>query len=548
MYRINIHVSDTIQFPTPRFTLVLLLALLLCLLVHGLAKAQGNNRKPRIVGQDPVVTNEDEAFTVLMTYLRVDDPDDWFYPWGFTMTIHPGDHYTFQGHVVTPAENFHGKLRVRVTVNDGVDESNMFNLDVTVNPVNDKPVIRGHSSLSINEGQSLNIQLHHLDVIDPDNDNPRDFSVEVHNGNSYSVNGNQITPAPGFTGNLSVQVSVNDGAASSDIYTLPVTVQAINRAPLIVGQSALQVREDESITVQFDHLVVTDEDSNYPDGFTISIQPGKHYAVSGNTVTPSQDFFGPLTVRVTVNDGEHTSKPFDLLIQVTPVNDAPVLSDIESDPLHYNATTTALTLTETLTVREVDGDSIVLAEIRFDPGAYRPEIDQLLYEPAAGSAIRGVFDRNAGVLTLIGGASPERYMAALRSVRYACLLPTTHTSKTLSFTASDGKATSEAVTREIVFGQVSIALDIPTGFTPNGDMANDTWKIIPLKEEEAYAKARIRVYNKEGILVYESTGFENEWDGRYEGEPLPADTYFYTIDLNINAPEGYLKGLVTILR
>jgi len=49
-------------------------------------------------------------------------------------------------------------------------------------------------------------------------------------------------------------------------------------------------------------------------------------------------------------------------------------------------------------------------------------------------------------------------------------------------------------------------------------------------------------------MVYESIGFESEWDGRLNGELLPADTYFYTIDLNINAPEGYLKGLVTILR
>ena len=120
--------------------------------------------------------------------------------------------------------------------------------------------------------------------------------------------------------------------------------------------------------------------------------------------------------------------------------------------------------------------------------------------------------------------------------------------KTLFFSVNDGKSDSERVQRDLVFGQAAVSLDIPTGFTPNGDLSNDTWKIIPLKSQEEFSNARIRVYNKAGILVYEAVGFDKEWDGRLNGELLPADTYFYTIDLNMNSPEGYLRGLVTILR
>src|SRR5690606_10101177 len=105
-------------------TVITLLSVLL--FVHHECIAQ-RNHKPKITGQATLTINEDQKITILMTYLAVEDRDDWFYPWGFTMRIHPGDNYTFQGHEVTPAANFFGTLLVRVTVNDGKDESHMYN-------------------------------------------------------------------------------------------------------------------------------------------------------------------------------------------------------------------------------------------------------------------------------------------------------------------------------------------------------------------------------------------------------------------------------------
>jgi gliding motility-associated-like protein len=199
-------------------------------------------------------------------------------------------------------------------------------------------------------------------------------------------------------------------------------------------------------------------------------------------------------------------------------------------------------------VQEVAGDSIMFAEVALLPETYRPGVDKLVYSLPDNGRIRAVFDAGTGTITLLGQASAASYTRALRSVQYQNAIPGPDAAKRLSFTVNDGKSDSEKVFRDLVFGQPAISLDIPTGFTPNGDMANDTWKIVPLKSEEEYAQARIRVYNKSGVKVYEAVGFQSEWDGRMNGEPLPADTYFYTIDLNINAPEGYLKGPVTILR
>ena len=131
----------------------------ICLVLGAFSAGAQGNRKPHIYGQDPLTINEDQSITILMSYLDVQDADDWFYPWGFTMTIYPGENYSFSGNVVTPTTNFAGKLSVQVSVHDGQDESNRFNLEITVNPVNDRPTITGHNAVSTNEDQAIAIQL-----------------------------------------------------------------------------------------------------------------------------------------------------------------------------------------------------------------------------------------------------------------------------------------------------------------------------------------------------------------------------------------------------
>jgi gliding motility-associated-like protein len=520
----------------------------LLLLAIGLLPfyADGQNKKPKIVGQEALSTGEEQSITVQMTNLVVEDADDWFYPWGFTMFIYPGSEYTVSGHIVTPALNFTGVLKVQVSVHDGEDESNIFDLQITVNPVNDKPVITGHAALTTNEDQAIAIQPGHLTVNDPDNKYPDEFTLRVNPGSNYTVSGTTITPQAGFSGALSVNVIVNDGQVDSDSYSLPVDVKAVDRVPKITGQATLQVNEDETLGILLSHLIVDDQDSNYPEGFTLAISAGNNYTFSHTTIKPAADFFGSITVPVTVNDGKNTSQPFNLIIKVVPVNDIPRISDIETDPLFYGPQV-PVAITGSLVVSEVDGDSIMFAEVGLRTPGYQMNADKFVYSKAVNSNISGVFDPNTGVLTLLGQASPASYTAALRSVSFQTIAPASE-SKVLYILVNDGKAPSETVERTLRFGQATVSLEIPTGFTPNGDQANDTWKIVPLKTTEAMSDVRIRVYNKQGIMVFESTGFQNEWDGRLNGELLPADTYFYSIDLNTNTPEGYLKGVVTILR
>jgi gliding motility-associated-like protein len=82
-------------------------------------------------------------------------------------------------------------------------------------------------------------------------------------------------------------------------------------------------------------------------------------------------------------------------------------------------------------------------------------------------------------------------------------------------------------------------------FSPNGDGVNETWYVGDIDQ---YPEATVRIFNRWGGLVYESTGYRNDWTGLgMDKLPLPVATYYFTIDLQ--QPELEVKtGSVTIIR
>ncbi|HRJ83524.1 MAG TPA: tandem-95 repeat protein, partial [Cyclobacteriaceae bacterium] len=294
------------------------------------------NDPPVITGQvGPLSTPEDTPFTVLLSHLTVTDPDN-TYPTGFTLTVLAGTNYTFTGNTVTPAANFNGVLTVNVRVNDGTDNSNTFGLQLTVTPINDPPVITGQvGPLSTPEDTPFTVLLSHLTVTDPDNTYPTGFTLTVLAGTNYTFTGNTVTPAANFNGVLTVNVRVNDGTDNSNTFGLQLTVTPINDPPVITGQvGPLSTPEDTPFTVLLSHLTVTDPDNTYPNDFTLTVLAGTNYTFSGNTVTPALNFNGVLSVNVRVNDGATNSNTFALQLTVTPVNDPPVITGQNPNPIN----------------------------------------------------------------------------------------------------------------------------------------------------------------------------------------------------------------------
>ena len=86
-------------------------------------------------------------------------------------------------------------------------------------------------------------------------------------------------------------------------------------------------------------------------------------------------------------------------------------------------------------------------------------------------------------------------------------------------------------------------LEIPKGFSPNGDGINDEFIIAGLQK---YPNNSIEIYNRYGNRVYYSKNYQNYWDGVSIGktQKLPAAPYYYV--LSINGGSKIVKGWVYI--
>ncbi|HET6539029.1 MAG TPA: T9SS type B sorting domain-containing protein, partial [Chryseolinea sp.] len=157
-------------------------------------------------------------------------------------------------------------------------------------------------------------------------------------------------------------------------------------------------------------------------------------------------------------------------------------------------------------------------------------------------------------LFLIGYATLDEYRDALQNIQYNYRLTDDEKgnpaevsggARSIYINVYDGQSFSLTYERKIDM-EVKVALDIANTFTPNGDYQNDTWRVNVLNKADV-GKAIIKVYDKRGVLLFEAKGFEKEWDGYFNGQVLPTDTYYYTIDLNLRYMKKTYKGAVTIL-
>ncbi len=83
------------------------------------------------------------------------------------------------------------------------------------------------------------------------------------------------------------------------------------------------------------------------------------------------------------------------------------------------------------------------------------------------------------------------------------------------------------------------SIRIPSLITPNMDNLNDYFELEGIA---ALGRVELTVFDRRGVLVFESSDYNNRWHGtNYNGEPLQDDIYFYVIraENGFNA-SGYL--------
>jgi gliding motility-associated-like protein len=118
--------------------------------------------------------------------------------------------------------------------------------------------------------------------------------------------------------------------------------------------------------------------------------------------------------------------------------------------------------------------------------------------------------------------------------------PLTTTTYTVKGSYTDGCSSQAQVTVLVDVSQID--LNPPLAFSPNGDTDNERWEIPGI---EKYPDCTLNIFDGRGRRIYQKKGYDNQWDGTYEGKPVPSGTYYYVFGCPNTKP---LTGSVLVFR
>ena len=178
---------------------------------------------------------------------------------------------------------------------------------IAVQPV--APIINSQKTLSLAEDSQLTITLSDINVTDGDSSYPEDFSLTVFDGENYNLNQQTLTPNADFNGLLSVNVQVNDGELSSNIFALEIQVIAVNDPPVANDESRSIQQNSSQISID---VLANDQDVDGDSltilSFSYSGQGRVNIANSQLTYTPANGFSGNESFTYLVTDGEFSDQ------------------------------------------------------------------------------------------------------------------------------------------------------------------------------------------------------------------------------------------------
>ena len=120
-------------------------------------------------------------------------------------------------------------------------------------------------------------------------------------------------------------------------------------------------------------------------------------------------------------------------------------------------------------------------------------------------------------------------------------------STVITVTGEDEYGCRDTASISITVVGLDLRFELPNAFTPDGDGSNDTFK--PLSATPVFQDYQMRIFNRWGELVFETSDPIKGWDGKQAGTPLPSDVFafFMTYTLKDGTP-GQQKGEVSLVR
>ena len=212
-------------------------------------------------------------------------------------------------------------------VNDGTDDGVAGTKDVTVMPVNDAPIITGTPVLSVAQAASYSFLPGASDL------DSTGLMFAITNKPSWAAFDSATGALTGTPTNADVGtttgivIGVSDGSLNVSLPAFNLTVTNVNDAPTITGTPGTSAAQDAAYSFT---PSASDVDTGDVLTYTISNKPSWasfNSSTGALTGTPTNADIGTTTgILISVSDGVLSASLAAFAIEVTNVNDAPVLS------------------------------------------------------------------------------------------------------------------------------------------------------------------------------------------------------------------------------
>ncbi len=271
-----------------------------------------------------VLTNDTDVDDATLTAVLVTGPAHG------SLTLSPDGSYTY-----TPAANYNGPDSFIYKAQDAAHEgSNPATVALTVTAVNDAPVADA-MTISTNEDTEKTGTLTGSDI----EGSPLTFALATaaaHGTATIQGNGSfSYQPAANYNGPDSFTFTVQDGALTSAVATVSVTVNAVNDAPTLAAVSTPAAINEDAAEQTVSLSGISTGAANEAQTLTVTATSSNTALLDNPTVvytspqgtgtlkyTPKANQFGSASVTVKVSDGDaETTQSFTVMIN--PVNDAP---------------------------------------------------------------------------------------------------------------------------------------------------------------------------------------------------------------------------------
>jgi len=500
------------------------------------------------IANDMTVSTNETRFISLDITLDVTDADGDALTYSIESNVSDGTATLNEGIVTyVPTTDWNGEDSFTFKANDGIVDSNTATATITVSAVDDAPVVVD-STFVIDEDQVIDITLTASDVDDEDlfiwavAADPSNGKVEIQDQTATIPTLSKTiryTPNTNYDGTDSFTYFVrNQNEQVSNVATISFTINPVNDGP-IANNLTMTVDEDwtgATVTIKGDNNGATDPEGDaityyivdapsngsiyndagggIPDGDALA---AGDELTSGLTIyNPDTNYNGTDTFTFKGNDGTLDGNTATVQITVSPVNDAPVTTDI-------SATTNEDT---SLLIHFEDGVNIIDIDNEIAQGGVTGSI---VSSPANGNLYKWNGDDNTPDTTILTVGDQLENSAGLIKAWY---VPNSNYNGTDTFTykANDGSLDSNTSTATIIVN--------PTYGDEDNDITTTDIELSIVRETSS--GTYINSHYDEGITEFDENfnvlrtfeSSETQTDAAYEIKELSSGGFNVVLDCN----------------